>query len=197
VPSTYAGRSVSPWLKWGLPVTAVVLLAAVVGGLGARHLYGQPPKAVVTPASPVQTPVPQPGADTVVLSPAAAEHPDSRMVQSLLQIYFSAINNKRYDQWATTVVAEKQQELPEGKWRDAYATTVDGSITVYEIETGPNESLRVLLTFTSVQDPSRAPVQLRAPCVRWRVAYPLVQDSGGLRLDASQLPGSAAVDPCP
>jgi hypothetical protein len=181
-------------VKWGVPVTALILLAAAVGGLGVRKLYATPPSATAAPVPKPQ--VQEPGADTVVLSPAAAEHPDSRLVQSLLQIYFSSINNKRYDQWATTVVAEKQQELPESKWRDAYATTTDGSITVYEIETGPNESLRVLLAFTSVQDPSRAPAQLRAPCVRWRVAYPLVQDSGGLRLDASQLPGSVAVAPC-
>ena len=195
----WEAQRVLSWVKWGVPVTAVVLLAAAAGGLGVRGLYGM---ARENSASPPTTPTsvrphgPEPGSPVVELSPGTAEHPDSRKVRSLLQTYFDSINDGRYDWWAATVVAGKRQELPEGKWRDEYSTTRDGSITVQQLEPGLNNSLQVFLTFTSVQDPSHAPPQLREPCVRWRVVYPLVQDSGDLRLDVSRFPGSSLPTRC-
>jgi hypothetical protein len=194
---------VASWLKWGVPLVGVVLLAAAVGGLGARHLDNRDlsvallDKPPLPSASPAQGPPgKEPGSSVVEFSPGAEEHPDSGKVRWLLQIHFLSINEKRYDQWATTVVAAKRQELPESKWRNEYSTTTDGTIKVHEIEPGPDDSLRVMLSFTSVQDPSHAPPQVRERCVRWRVVYPLLQDSNDLRLDTSKLPGSAVPAPC-
>ncbi|MDR7300883.1 hypothetical protein [Haloactinomyces albus] len=136
-----------------------------------------------------------PGSARVKLSPSAAEHPDHAAVRILLQTHFNSINLKRYDRWKTTVVAEKQRRLPESSWRAEYRTTRDGSIRVLRIMPGPQDSFRVLLTFTSTQAPSDAPPSMQVPCLRWRVVYPVVRDSGGLRFGVG-LPDSSLPRPC-
>jgi hypothetical protein len=199
VPSTASARgSNHTWLKWGVPVAVLILLVASAAGVAVRIIYSGSLRASAaqdTSGGPNQVVAP-PGSPVVQFSPAAAQHPDYGTVRSLLQIHFDSINIKRYDQWKTTVVSAKQRELPEPKWRDEYATTSDGTIQVHWIEPGPDGSLRVLLTFTSTQDPRDAPPNLPEPCLRWRVVYPMVQESGGLLLNTSGLPGSALVDRC-
>jgi hypothetical protein len=144
--------------------------------------------------------MPQPevaaGSDVVLLSPGAIQHPDSTKVQELLQQYFSAINNKQYDQWAASVDAKKVQQTPEPRWLQEFSSTKDSDIRVADIQTAPANALRIMLAFTSTQDLAHAPTQLPATCVRWRVAYLLVIENGGLRLDATVQPGSVAVAPC-
>ena len=195
MPSTSPHRPVRTW-TWAVPVTIVVLLAAVGGGLMARGLYAEPATPTTEPTP--DAPAPQkgrPGPAIVQLSPGAAAHPDHDTVRSMLQILFYSINENRYDQWKTTVVSERQRTMPESEWREAYGSTRDGSITVHSIQPGPDESVRVLLSFTSVQDPADAPPSMPVDCLRWRVVYPLVKDSGGLRLDTN-LPGSSQFTSC-
>lgn len=196
VPTTpTAGRS-RPWLTWGLPIAVLVLLAAATGGVAIRTLYASPdgsaqPPPPATPPGPVE----EPGSPVVELSPGAMGHPDHQTVRVLLQTHFDAVNVRRYDTWKTTVVSARQQQLPKSKWFAEYESTHDGNIKVHWIESGPDDSLRAMLSFTSVQDPADAPPSMPEPCLRWRVVYPLVQDSGGLRLDTG-LPGSALFDKC-
>lgn len=137
----------------------------------------------------------EPGSGRVELSPSAADHPDHAAVRILLQTHFNSINLKRYDRWKTTVVEEKQRRQPESAWREEYRTTRDGSIRIVRIMPGPDDSFRVLLTFTSTQDPSDAPPSMQVPCLRWRVVYPVVRESGGLRFGTG-LPGSSLSRPC-
>lgn len=193
VPTTSAG-SLSSWWKWGIVATVLAVAAGVLGGLAAGRLYAVPEALPGTTAA--QSPaVAEPGPYTVELSTGAAQHPDSAKVLQVLRTYFSAINSKQYDQWVTTVVAAKAKELPPTTWLGAYASTNDGSVRVDNIES-TNGALLVLLSFTSVQDLSHAPPQLPAACVRWRVMYRMVQESGSLRLDATVLPGSVLVERC-
>jgi hypothetical protein len=138
---------------------------------------------------------PEPGPYVVELSSGAARHPDSARVLQLLQGYFSAVNSKQYDQWANNVVAAKIRELPPDAWMASYSSTMDGNVRVDSIESSGG-ALQIMLSFTSVQDVAHAPPQLHVPCVRWRVLYRMVMESGALRLDGTVSPGSVAVDPC-
>lgn len=193
VSTSSSGRSVRPWLTWGVPISVLVLLAAAAGGVAARTFYGTAPTAPPMAARPVAS-VPQ-GDGVVALTPGANEHPDHETVRWLLQFHFGSINLKRYDQWKTTVVSAKVKDMPERRWRDEYGTTTDHDIQVHWIETGPDQALRVMLSFTSWQDPSHGPPGKHVPCLRWRVTYPLVHEADGLHLDTT-LPGSSLADPC-
>lgn len=159
--------------------------------------YGNPPRGTSVAPAPSTSAAPggQPGPGRVELSRSVARHPDHAAVRILLQTHFNSINLKRYDRWKTTVVPEKQRRQPESAWRDDYESTRDGSITVRRLVPGPRDSLRVMLSFTSTQDPADAPPSMRVECLRWRVVYPIVRASGGLRLGVG-LPGSSLFLPC-
>lgn len=166
---------------------------AVGGGLTARWLYAAPappPRVTAPPAG-----GPEPGPYVVELGPGAAGHPDSATVLRLLQVYFSSINNKQYDQWTTVVSAAVAHQLPPDAWQNIYASTMDGSIQVDGIDS-VGDALQILLSYTSVQDLAHAPPQLQAPCARWRVVYRVVRDSGSLRLDTTVPPGNVTLDRC-
>lgn len=193
-PTRSTGNRISPWLKWGVPLAVVVLVAAVLGGLAGRSLY-EDDNASAAPPDGTDPAPPRAHPGSIVLTEGAKAHPDHRTVRWLLQTHFDAINFHRYDTWKTTVVAAKQAELPEEKWNREYASTRDSDIVLHRIEPGADDSLRVLLTFTSRQDPENSPNK-QSPCLRWRVVYPLVHESGGMRLDTSGLPGSFRYTPC-
>ncbi|WP_433871899.1 hypothetical protein [Saccharopolyspora sp. CA-218241] len=182
------------WLKWAVPTTALVLAAAIGGGLAAREQYGTSIQGI-TPASP-ESVAPEPVPGGLAFTADAAAHPDQGIVRALLEVHFDAINGRDYDGWKSTVVPAKWREQPRDEWLQAYRTTHDSDVVVHRIERTPDGTLRVLLTFTSTQDPAQAPPQLAEPCIRWRVVYPLVPDEGGLRLDINRFPGSALLDPC-
>lgn len=193
-PISSTGHSGISWLKWGAPLVVLVFAAATAGGVALRTHYGNADTAGVTePATPPATAPAAPG--RIEFSADANAHPDHETVRWLLETHFNAINFRRYDTWKTTVVAAKQRELPQNKWFREYASTQDSDIRVHRIESGAKDSLRVLLTFTSVQDPEDSPDKASG-CLHWRVIYPLVQDSGGLRLDTSRLPGSFRYTRC-
>jgi len=59
---------------------------------------------------------------------------------------------------------------------DGYKTTHDGSIYVYRVDSAPNNGVRVLLSFTSVQALSDAPQNFPHMCIHWQVVVPLAWD---------------------
>ena len=181
------------WLKWGVPIAVLVLLAAGAGGVAAQRFYPGDPVPISLPGIPAEE---NSEFATIELTPDAQAHPDHEDVSWTLRMHFNAINTRRYETWKATVVAAKQQQLPEDKWLEEYSTTRDAAIKVHRIEPGPKDSLRILMTFVSTQNPDDAPAGLKASCLRWRVVYPMVVDSGAFRLDTSSLPGSALAVPC-
>lgn len=190
------GPTGNPWLKWGVPLVVLMLIAAVLSGLAWRRTY-ENERADITPrdVAPTRTESGETPPGGVGLTPDARAHPDHETVRWVLQTHFNAINFRRYDTWKTTVVEAKQQEMPEEKWRREYATTKDSDFLVHRIESGADDSLRVLLTFTSRQAAENSPDK-RSPCLQWRVVYPLVQEAGGMRLDTGSLPGSFRYTRC-
>ncbi|WP_243789373.1 hypothetical protein [Saccharopolyspora gloriosae] len=188
-----AGRSNHSWLKWGVPIAVLVLLAAGVGGIIAQRSYSSPVRAGMPGGTPESD-----GSHlaNIEFTPDAEAHPDSADIRWTLQMHFNAINMRRYETWKATVVEEKQKQLPEDKWQQEYATTRDAAVKVHRVEPGPKDSLRILMTFVSTQDPKAAPPGLESSCLRWSVVYPMVVDAGGFRLDTNSLPGSALAVRC-
>lgn len=174
-------------LRWLVPVLIVVLSLAVAGGLLARdHYQRQAPRhtgAVSLPHSPSLALEDQPGSPLVQLTPDAANHPHDETVRRLLQAYIDGINGRNYERWKTAVTAERVRSKPEEQWLVDYQSTKNGSILVHRIETAPEGKLRVLLSFTSTQDVSDAPLQLPEPCVRWWLAWPLALERGHWKID--------------
>ena len=174
--------------RWLLPVVLVAAVFAVGVGLGVRELSArvEPPvvPAVVlpeiTPRNPAEN---QPGPDTVQLTQDAASHPHAEEIRELLQRHFSAINRGDYEVWKTTVVQARVQEMPQSKWRAEYESTQDGSIYVHRVDPSAGGALRVMLSLVSVQDPSKAPPEMRAKCIRWRVVYPLLPENGNWKIN--------------
>lgn len=176
---------------------SLAVIGAVAGGFLARDLY---PKVRPSGSERYRPTAPEPseeppGTDTVRLSRAAKAHPEHDRVRALLQRHFRGINRGSYELWASTVVAEKRNNQPKGQWLSEYDTTFDGSILVYRILPDRDRGLRVLMTFTSVQQPEDAPNSMPVDCLRWRVVYRIRSTAGGLRLGEG-LPDSSLFRPC-
>ncbi|GAA4613832.1 hypothetical protein [Saccharopolyspora hordei] len=189
------------WVKWGLPVSIVVLLAGAGGGVVlADQVYREPVRGNV-PEVPPETAEPAVAVESpggVKYTAGAAQHPDQRAVMVVLDNHFRSINTRNYDLWKSTVVPSKWAELPKDKWMRDYGSTEDLDMTVHRIDTGPDGSLAVLLTFKSFQEVEHAPANVPSTCLEWNLVYPMVLDESGrsLRLDTSKLPNSALVQEC-
>ena len=180
--------------RWILPVVLVVVIITAAAGLVTRAVYTRPVEeasaAVVRNENPVP-PAEQPGDATVTATTDAAAHPLYETIRALLQTYFDSINNRNYDQWRSVVSARRAKLAPEDAWRAAYRSSKDGSITVYRIESGPTTSMaRILLSFTSLQDPKDAPLELPEGCIRWKVVFPIALEDDAWKLDSG--PASSA-----
>lgn len=185
------------WLV--LVVSAVVLASAAGAGMLLRGLQRAGPvtDAGVVAGGPATAvaPAEQPGPRTVTLLAGVRAHPAADEVRELLQDYFDAINTGDYEQWSSTVTAERVQQTGRKAWTTQYRSTLDGSVVVHRLEARPGGGLVALLSFTSVQDPVDAPPDLPLPCLRWRVSYVLAGEPGELRLDPPS-PGTSQRTPC-
>jgi hypothetical protein len=175
----------SPRQLWLLPVLLITVIATALGALVARGLYTDPDPQTPAAVEPSPSSVPlsdQPGSPEVQGTADATTHPLYNRLRPLLQKYFDAINKKDYTSWAETVTDERRTKTPEDRWRTDYSTTRDGSIIVYRIETGAEETVRVLVQFTSTQDAQNAPEDLKVPCIHWNVVWPFAKEKGEWRL---------------
>lgn len=161
----------------------------VGGGLLAREVYRQPdpqPRTVLALGSTtVRPPGQQPGPGTAELTRDAALHPYHDEVRRLLQTHFDAINGRDYDRWKLTVTRERVLAKNRTTWLKDFATTRDGSILVYRIDVASEHDLRVLVGFTSTQQPQDAPADLPgAFCVQWKLVLPVTREGGDWKLDS-------------
>ncbi|WP_236788901.1 hypothetical protein [Amycolatopsis sp. GM8] len=174
--------------RWLLPAVIVVVSLMVGGGLLAREFYRvpdpQPDAILALPSTTARPLAQQPGPGTVELTPDAAAHPQHEVIRQLLQTYFDSINNRDYEQWKTTVTRARILAKSRPAWQQDYLSTKDGSILVYRIDAVSEQDLRVLVGFTSVQDPKAAPQELPgASCVHWKLTLPITLESGHWRVD--------------
>lgn len=193
-----------PRARWVLPTVLVVAAVAAAAGVLARDLYRRPVQTgagevVVSSSGGPSSTLPrseQPGESTVRLSVDAGLHPDGERVRILLQEYFNAINGHNYQEWRETVTTERVRRVPEAKWQSDYQTTVDGSILVHRIEASSTERLRVMISFVSLQDVSKAPAELQSDCIKWQVVYPMQEEAGALRVDIGPEGTASQFDAC-
>lgn len=190
----------SPRQLWLLPVLLITVIATALGALVARGVYTDPDPQTPAAVEPSPSSVPlsdQPGSPEVQGTADATTHPLYNTLRPLLQKYFDAINKKDYESWANTVTDERRSRTPEGQWRTDYSTTQDGSIIVYRIEAGGEDTARVLVQFTSTQDAEKAPENLKAPCIYWHVVWPFAEQQGEWRLALGTSSQAPQTDPCP
>jgi hypothetical protein len=174
--------------RWLVPVVVVVLSVTVGGGLLAREIYRRPDQPAGETTALASTPSSassgSPAATGVVrMTDDARAHPQAEAVRKLLETYFSAINTKQYQQWMQTVSSERIAHTPIGDWKKGVKSTTDTDALVYRIERGAGASLRVLVSFTSEQDVADAPDWFREPCIKWRLALPVIAERTGLKID--------------
>jgi hypothetical protein len=123
-----------------------------------------------------------PGPATVVLVEDVRLHPDADRIRTVLQKYFDAINAGDYQLWRSAVIPQWARDLGESAWRGQYRSTLDGSIVVHRLEPRVGGGLLALTSFTSLQNPTYAPPELRVRCLRWWVSYPLIGEGDQLRM---------------
>ncbi len=174
--------------RWLAPVLIAVVSLAVAGGVLAREFYQREKPEAVAVALPTTTslkPSDQPGPREVQLSPDAAQHPYGQTVRSLLQAWMDGINDRNYEKWKTAVTIDRVRKSPKHQWLKDFGTTRNGSLLVRRIESAPNGTLRVLVSFTSTQAPEHAPERTPgATCNRWDLAWPLVLEDGQWKIAA-------------
>ncbi|UOX85231.1 hypothetical protein MUY14_25925 [Amycolatopsis sp. FBCC-B4732] len=175
--------------RWLVPVVVVVLSVTVGAGLLARELYRRPDQsaddtsAAVSPPSTSGSGEPA-AADAVRMTDDARAHPQADAVRRVIETYFSAINTKQYQQWTSVVSAQRVAEQSLTAWKNGIRTTKDRDAVVYRIERGSGSSLRVLVGFTSVQNPEDAPQFFQEPCIKWRLVLPMVVEQAALKIDS-------------
>ncbi|SDH35841.1 hypothetical protein SAMN05216553_12020 [Lentzea fradiae] len=170
--------------RWLVPAVVVITGAAVAAGMVGRAVYSRPAEAKGTPVVPSSSVAgPLPGSAEVRLSPDSFTHPDRTDVQRVLQTYFDSINSRDFGAWRSVVTARRVSVTPEAGWVAAYESTRDGGMVVQRIEADVAGRLRVMISFVSTQDVSKAPPALPEECIRWRVVYVLVREGGGFKVD--------------
>ncbi|HEX4700687.1 MAG TPA: hypothetical protein VH352_01035 [Pseudonocardiaceae bacterium] len=168
-----------PTSWWIAPVLGLVAVTVAVSALITHNLYHQPTATPAPVVAPTGTSVPgrgEPGLSTVMFAPDVATYPQHTQLLSVLQTYFNAINDKKYDEFVSVVTPALAAEQTKALFAQGYQSTRDGSIFVYRVDTAPHNGLRVLTSFTSTQALNDAPINFQHTCIRWQVVLPLAWD---------------------
>jgi hypothetical protein len=185
-----------------VPVLGVVVLVTAVSAVVAHGLYGRAPVAApIRVATGTSSAVPssvEPGSDVVSVTPGVLRDPEHAAVQRVLQDYFDAINERRYDEWRSVVTSAMANQKSRQAFLAGYESTRDGSVLVYRVDRALDGSLRVLLRFHSTQSPADAPADHQSGCLVWQVVWPLTWDSRDQQwqVDAGPTATSPQVSDC-
>ncbi|MEJ2862201.1 hypothetical protein [Actinomycetospora flava] len=182
-----------------LPVVLVLALVMVmVAGalLGARAAAVG--RAAVGDTGPVLVGAELPedgsaGPPAVVLSPAAAVHPESGAVRDVLQRWTDARNAGDLAAYRGTLVPEAR--IDPTAFADAARTQKVGSVVVRRIDPVAGGELVVPLGYVTTQDPAVAPPDVRVPRLCWQISA-VVETSGGQPRLLDPRPGSQLRSPC-
>lgn len=182
-----------------LPVVLVVALVMVmVAGalLGARAAAVG--RAAVGDTGPVLVGAELPedgsaGPPSVVLSPAAAVHPESAAVRDVLQRWTDARNSGDLVAYRETLVPDAR--IDPTTFADAARTQKVGSVVVRRIDPVAGGELVVPLGYVTTQDPAVAPPDVRVPRLCWQISAVVETAEGRPRL-VDPRPGSQLRSPC-
>lgn len=171
-------------LTWLIPITLLVAVCALVGGLIARQVYMTTKSSLSVsqaPATsaPVTTPATRPvDARTVNFLPFAANDPLFPKVRDAIQGYFNAVNNQDYSVWRKVMTPAVGAQQDQQHWIGGLRSTKDSDMTVYRIEP-TDKGADVFGTFTSRQNIDDAPDELKATCINWAMVWPMEDEGAG------------------
>ena len=193
----------------GMTITAMVTTLALLGTLGAAawqvgHLRSQAPAAGTSLAArasgsgrPASRPDPgpsparaapsvSPGApgasDAVSVNPAAAGQPHADRVVTLLNSYFSAINQHDFPAYRRLFIPAIRAGMH--NFGASYRSTHDSRARLTGLAaTGP-QGLAAMVTFVSHQDPAASPDH--AACDRWHITLFIKRDGRGYHIRRHQ-----------
>ncbi|WP_211762623.1 hypothetical protein [Kutzneria sp. CA-103260] len=174
-------------LTWLIPITLLIAVCAMVGGLIARQVYAvtKPPSvshAPVTSESSAPPAVRPPDPRSVYFLPFAQNDPLFSRVQNAIQSYFNATNDQDYNLWRKTMTPKVAQQQTQQDWLGGLRSTKDSDMTVYRIE-ATDKGADVFGSFTSKQDLADAPDTLKATCINWWMVWPMEDmGSGSFRI---------------
>jgi hypothetical protein len=174
-------------LTWLIPITLLIAVCALVGGLIARQVYAvtKPPSVSHAPAtSQSNSPTATRPADPrlVFFVPFAQNDPLFPRVRDAIQSYFNATNNQDYNLWRKTMTPKVGQQQTQQDWLGGLRSTKDSDMTVYRIE-ATDKGADVFGSFTSHQELADAPNDLKATCINWWMVWPMEDmGSGNFRI---------------
>ncbi|MFC5138226.1 hypothetical protein ACFPK1_08280 [Actinomycetospora rhizophila] len=182
-----------------LPVLlAVALVMLVIAGalLGSRA--ASVGRAAVGDTGPVLVGAELPedgsaGPPAVVLSPAAAVHPESAAVRDVLQRWTDARNAGDLAAYRETLVPDARVDPT--TFADTARTQRVGSVVIRRIDPVAGGELVVPLGFVTTQDPAVAPPDVRVPRLCWQISA-VVETAGGRPRLLDPRPGSQLRSPC-
>jgi hypothetical protein len=178
-------------LTWLIPITLLIAVCALVGGLIARQLYAtskpvdtkSPPAVVNAPATSPHDPN---DTTTVFFTDFATSDPNFELVRQALQSYFNAINKRDFDKWRQVMTPAVGATQTRADWTKGFKTTTDKGMYVYRIE-ATDVGADVFGSFTSTQDVADAPKDLKEPCIRWNMVWPMVKIDNVFRIDGPSI----------
>jgi hypothetical protein len=122
----------------------------------------------------------------VSITPGLADRADARQVLGLLVRYFAAVNQRRYQAYAS-LFAQRRQLTPRNfAW--GYQTSHDSNAVLVGIA-ALKGGLEATVTFTSDQDPAQSPDH--SSCIDWRITL-LLHRTGATYLIGMPPPGYRA-----
>lgn len=128
--------------------------------------------------------------DTVQLSPGVGS-PAATTVVSLMQSYFTAINNLDYGSYAAAMLRPSSAS----SFASGYRSVHDSQVVISSIEPTGADSATVVLSFVSTQDIDQAPPTLRVPRICWQQRLPVTQLAAGGKI-GTPVAGSTTMRQC-
>jgi hypothetical protein len=118
------------------------------------------------------------GSGPVSVAAGLTGNPEIATVGTLLDDYFTAINNHNYSSYISLLTPAKQQDLTAQQFDSGYATTVDSGETLVSISSQANGDAVAVVTFISHQAPADS-ANHKESCTNWDISLFLVPDSSG------------------
>jgi hypothetical protein len=156
--------------------------SAVSSGSG----LGSPPPSASSAGSPSET--------TVSVAPGVANDPDVQSVTTLLQSYFTAINQHDFAAYSSLLAASTARQNPASVFASGYGSTTDTDATLTAISTANSPDLAATVMFTSHQQPTESPDN--SACDNWTITLYLVPGGSGYLITTPPSSYHAQYSPC-
>jgi hypothetical protein len=126
------------------------------------------------------------------VAPSAEGGPDLQAVTTLLQSYFTAINQHDYAAYTSLLAPSMAQQNPASVFASGSTTDTDETLTALSA-TG-SSGLAATVTFTSSQQPAESPDN--SSCDEWIITLYLVPGGTGYLIQAPPSSYSATYSRC-